>query len=419
MKKLSKYLKPYILFAIISPLMMMGEVIADLFQPKLMAVIIDCGILGGGDVSNSAIGSFLLGVFHGSDSGYTTMQVIVTIGGVMLAIVAVGGFFGIFCAYTAARAAQGFGHDLRCDAFRRVVSLSIEQADTFTTGSLVTRMTNDVSAVTDFVEMILRMFVRAPVFFAGGSVMLFTLNLRFGAVIFCALPVLAVLLYLILRRATPLFSQVQLKLDKVNSVVQENVSGARAVKAYAQEGYENNRFDKANTELRDTNWRVLMLLAVLSPVLNIVMNAGVAGVLLVGGLNAGHSGITVGSIMAAVTYVTQVLMSIMMVTMMFQSVSRAVASGRRVIEVLDTRPVIQSGSADGGPGETAVSFRNVEFRYPGTAGSPVLRDINLEIKRGKRWRSSARRVRANRRSSALSRGSTTRPTARCRLTESM
>jgi len=212
--------------------------------------------------------------------------------------------------------------------------------------------------------------------------MLFTQNLSFGSVILCALPVLAVLIYFILRRATPLFTTVQTKLDKVNSVVQENVGGARVVKAFVREEYENGRFDKANAELRDTNWRVLMLLAVMSPVLNIVMNASVAAIILIGGLKAGVGGVSVGSIMASVTYVTQVLMSVMMVTMMFQSVSRSIASGKRVIEVLDTEPVIVSGSADRPSAEVQVSFRKVEFRYPGTAGSPVLRDINLDIRRG-------------------------------------
>ena len=354
----------------------------DLLQPKLMSVIIDCGILGAGDVTGSATGRFLLGIFHGFHSQYTPMQVIITIGGVMLALVAVGGFFGTFCAYTAARAAQGFGHDLRCAAYERVLSLSVEQADKFTTGSLITRMTNDISTVTDFVEMILRIFVRAPVFFVGGAAMLLTLDLSFGAVLLCALPVLAVLLIVVLRRATPLFSVVQTKLDKVNSVVQENVGGARVVKAYVREDYENARFDKANAELRDTNWRVLMLLAVISPVLNIIMNASVAAIILIGGLNANIDGVTIGSIMAGVTYITQVLMAIMMVTMVFQSVSRSVASGKRVIEVLDTKPIVLSGSADSKPEEVCISFSHAGFRYPGTSGSPVLRDINLDIKKG-------------------------------------
>lgn len=382
MKELAVYLKPYLFFAIISPILMMGEVLADLLQPKLMSVIVDCGILSNGDITNSGIGRMLLGFFYGPGPSYTSMQVIVAVGGVMLALVAVGGFFGTFCAYTAARAAQYFGHDLRCSVYRRLMSLSIEQTDRFTTGSLVTRMTNDVTAIIDFVEMILRMFVRAPVFFIGGAIMLFAQNLSFGLVILCALPVLAILIFFILRRATPLFTVVQTKLDKVNSVVQENVGGARVVKAYVRENYEKNRFDMANSELRDTNWRVLVLLAVMSPVLNIVMNASVAAIILIGGLNAGISGISIGSIMASVTYVTQVLMSVMMVTMMFQSVSRSIASGKRVIEVLDTEPVIVSGSADSSPAEVQVSFRKAGFRYPGTGGSPVLRDINLDIRRG-------------------------------------
>jgi len=384
MRKIFAYLKPYRLAAIISPLLMMGEVIADLFLPRFMSVIVDCGIIGEGDVSGvpwaAAVMRLLFGVGR-----YSSMQVIVTFGVLMLVTVLIGGTFGVSCAYFAAKASQGLGNDLRCDAYRRVMSLSIEQTDQFTTGSLVTRMTNDISMIVDFTEMILRMFVRAPIFFLGGMVMLLTLDLTYGAVLLCGLPILALTLFLVMRRAVPLFSGVQKKLDRVNCVVQENVSGARVVKAYVREDYEYGRFENANRELKDTNYRVLKIMAIMTPVLNIIMNFSVIAIIYIGGWkieNIGGTGMTAGTVMAAVTYVTQVLMSVMMVTMMSQSISRALASSKRVCEILDCESVIRSGERSDAEGDIAVSLRNVGFRYPGTTGRPVLQNINLDIKRG-------------------------------------
>ena len=384
MRRIFHYLKPYALLAVISPLLMIGEVAADLCLPKLMSVIVDYGINASGDVSESALGSTVMRIVFGEGS-YTSMQVIITFGVLMLLVVLVGGFFGVFCAYTAAKASQGLGDDLRCDAYAKVMSLSIEQTDKFTTGSLVTRMTNDITMIVEFTEMILRMLVRSPMFFIGGTVMLCTLDIKFGFVLLCSLPIMAVMLALVLGKAVPIFSNIQKKLDKVNSVVQENVSGARVVKAYVREDYEYERFKRANGELRDTNIKVQKLIAIMPPVLTVVMNAAVIAVILIGGFeieNVAGSGMSAGTIMAAVTYVTQVIMSIMMVTMLFHSVSRAMASVKRVGEVLDSDPVIVSGERDREDGEIAVSFRGVDFRYPSAKGRPVLHDVNIDIKKG-------------------------------------
>ncbi len=384
MKRIFHYLKPYTFLAVISPLLMMGEVFADLCLPRLMTVIVDCGIMRSGDVSESALGSFVMRLLYGEGT-YSSMQVIITFGILMLAVVLIGGFFGVFCAYTAAKASQGLGNDLRCDAYQRVMSLSIEQTDRFTTGSLVTRMTNDISMIVEFTEMFLRMLVRAPMFFVGGLIMLLSMNVHFGLVMVCSLPVMAIMLIFVLSRAVPLYSTVQKKLDRVNSVVQENVTGARVVKAYVQEEHEAERFRVANEDLKNTNYRVQRMMAVMHPVLIVVMNAAIIAIIYIGGWqieNVADSGMTAGTLMAAITYVTQVLMSIMMVTHMFQSVSRAMASAKRVGEVLDAEPVILSGQVREANDEIAVSFRNVTFRYPETTGEPVLRDINLDIRRG-------------------------------------
>ena len=384
MRRIFHYLKPYALLAVVSPLLMIGEVAADLCLPKLMSVIVDYGINASGDVSESVLGSTVMRIVFGEGS-YTSMQVIITFGVLMLLVVLVGGFFGVFCAYTAAKASQGLGDDLRCDAYAKVMSLSIEQTDKFTTGSLVTRMTNDITMIVEFTEMVLRMLVRSPMFFIGGTIMLCTLDLKFGFVLLCSLPIMAIMLVLVLGKAVPIFSNIQKKLDKVNSVVQENVSGARVVKAYVREDYEYERFKSANRELRDTNIKVQKLMAIMHPVLTVVMNAAVIAVILIGGFeieNVAGSGMSAGTIMAAVTYVTQVIMSIMMVTMLFHSVSRAMASVKRVGEVLDSDPVIVSGERSSVGDEMAVSFKGVDFRYPSAKGRPVLHDINIDIKKG-------------------------------------
>ena len=358
---LVRFLSPYWGLAVVSPFMMMGEVMGDLLQPKLMSKIVDKGIQSG-------------------DMGY-----VIRTGLLMLLIVLIGGFFGICCAYTAATAAQGFGNDLRIFCYKRVMSLSIEQTDDFTTGSLVTRMTNDISMVVEFVEMILRMFVRSPMMFICGVVMMLTLDLSFGFVVICALPILLVAVICILGRTTPLFSVIQKKLDKVNSVVQENVSGARVVKAYGMEDYEIERFRNVNDDLRSTNYRVLKLMALFGPVLSIAMNFAVVAIIYIGGyqVKIENAGMTVGSVMAAITYVTQILMSIMMISGMFQSISRSMASVKRIKEIVDCDPVIQSGAVTEGEGSSSlIEFKNVTFRYPGTTGEPVLHDINLKIKKG-------------------------------------
>ena len=384
MKRIFHYLKPYTFLAIISPLLMMGEVLADLCLPQLMSVIVDCGIMGGGDVSEVGFASAIMRLLFGA-APYSSMQVILTFGILMLVVVLIGGFFGVMCAYTAARASQGLGNDLRCDAYRRVMSLSIEQTDTFTTGSLVTRMTNDITMIVEFTEMLLRMLVRAPMFFIGGLLMLFAQDFHFGLVMLFALPSMALTVILVLGRAIPLYAKVQKKLDRVNSVVQENVTGARVIKAYVREEHESERFRKANADLKDINYRVQRMMAITHPVMTVVMNAAIIAIIYIGGWkieNVAGSGMTVGAVMKAITYVTQILMSVMMVSMVFQSISRAMASSKRIGEVLDSDPVICSGEAVSGEGEIAVSMRGVSFRYPDTTGKPVLHHINLDIKRG-------------------------------------
>lgn len=366
-KKIFDYIKPYWLPAIISPLFMLGEVLADLILTKQMSTIVNDGVLKG------------------------NQSVIIETGLMMLAVAAAGGFMGIFCAWTASVASQGFGNDLRCDMFRRVMYLSEEQTDKFTTGSLVTRITNDITVLQDLVNMILRMFVRAPMFFIGGIYFTLTLNAKFGYVVLVAIPFIAVGVAVMLKVVNPMFSKVQTKLDRVNAIVQENVSGARVVKAYTREDYEINRFDVANNDYKNTSIKVFKVMAYLWPAISIVMNMGVIAVYWIGAklvdasaMNETLASFEAGDVMAAANYITQILSSIMMVSMMFQQLARGKASKERVCDVLYSTPVIIGGDANGngGTSDVAVELRNVCFRYPGSQGDDILSGINLKVKKG-------------------------------------
>ncbi len=362
--KVLRYLKPYWLFALLCPLAMILEVSMGLLQPTLMSDIVDNGILGDAAADEN-------------------LRYVLITGLKMLVFSLIGCFGGIASAAFGTAAAQKMGNDLRKDAFAKVMHMSFQQTDKFTTGSLVTRLTNDITAIQEFVAMSLRMFVRTGMQFIGGIAVILTLNVNFGIVLVISLPVQLIAVAIIMKKASPLFSIVQSRLDKVNSVVQENVSGARVVKAFTREEYEINRFDNANTDLMTTNLKVQKLLATLNPILMIIMNASVIAIIMIGGFQVEAKAMQVGEVMAAVTYITQILMSVMMVGMMFQQVSRSAASMKRVNEVLSTNPVISDGnkSADSDNSGT-VEFRNVGFSYPGSSGKPVLSGIDLKVGKG-------------------------------------
>lgn len=357
--KLSKYLKPYALFAVLTPLSMVGEVLGDLLQPKLMSKIVDDGVLG------------------------QDMNLIIRTGLLMLLVLICGGACGIAASAFGGIASQSFSRDLRVDVFKRVMGLSFEQTDKFTTGSLVTRLTADITAIQQMVDFMLRMLVRDSLLFFGGIIMMLTLNVRFGIIILCALPIEIIMMIVILKKANPYYSIVAKRLDSVNSVVQENVTGARVVKAYVREDTEEKRFDDANISLMESNLRVQTLMAILQPLLMIILNLSVIAVIVIGGWQVQAQAMKVGEVMAAITYLTQVLHGVMMMSMMFQTLAKASASANRLREVLETDPVIKSGSVSlsdktGG----TVSFKNVSFSYPETKGRPVISDLTLDIKSG-------------------------------------
>ncbi len=338
---------------------MILEVSMDLLLPYLMSRIVDEGVLPG------------------------DMEVIFSVGLRMLIVAFIGCFGGIMAGIFGTTASQRFSCDLRKDAFSRVMNMSFQQTDSFTTGSLVTRLTNDITACQDFVAMALRMMVRTLMQFIGGIYMVLKINVSFGLILLVMLPIQLVIILVVLKKGSPLFGIVQSKLDRVNSVVQENITGARVVKAYTREEYETNRFSAANNELCETNLRVQKLMALLMPILSILMNASVIAVIFIGGKQVEAQSLEVGRVMAAITYITQILMSMMMIGMVFQMVTRASASAKRIAEVLDTEPAIKDGGFDGETQEQGtVEFRSVSFRYPNVHANNVLSDISFKVSRG-------------------------------------
>lgn len=360
-----KYLKKYWFFALLAPIFMIGEVSMDLLQPELMSRIIDDGVLG---LNNGGGGN---------------LNTVITIGLKMIGFVALGGICGIMSGVFANLCAQQFGNDVRKAVFKRIMEFSFEQTDKFSTGSLITRVTNDITQLQNFVMQCLRGFVRTSMLFIGGIACMVSLNMEFGIIIACALPFVAVCVVYFIAKANPKFTVLQKKLDKVNNVMQENVSGARVVKAYVKEDYETERFEKANNELISTQLDVLLLLSYMTPIMNIILNLSVVAVIKVGGIQVSAGSATPGNVMAAITYCSQVLNAVMRMTMIFQTASRGIASKKRVMEIINCEPAIKSGTYNK---ETAVKgkveFKNVSFAYPGMDNENVIENFNLVINPG-------------------------------------
>ena len=316
-------------------------------------------------------------------AGVGNLNTVITIGLKMIGFVALGGICGIMSGVFANLCAQQFGNDVRKAVFKRIMEFSFEQTDKFSTGSLITRVTNDITQLQNFVMQCLRGFVRTSMLFIGGIACMVSLNMEFGIIIACALPFVAVCVVYFIAKANPKFTVLQKKLDKVNNVMQENVSGARVVKAYVKEDYETERFEKANNELVSTQLDVLLLLSYMTPIMNIILNLSVVAVIKVGGIQVSAGSATPGNVMAAITYCSQVLNAVMRMTMIFQTASRGIASKKRVMEIINCEPAIKSGTYNK---ETAVKgkveFKNVSFAYPGMDNENVIENFNLVINPG-------------------------------------
>lgn len=359
MKKLFSYLKPYWLFVVLAPLFMIVEVICDLAQPTLLARIVDQGVMRG-------------------DSAFILKTSLL-----MLIIALVGMVGGVGCTVFASYASQNFATDLRRDLFKKVLSFSPANVNKFHTSSLITRLTNDVVQLQNLVMMSLRILVRAPLLFIGGIVMAVSINAKLSSIFLFIIPPLILLFLLFARRAGGLFQEIQERVDEMNQVVRENLAGVRVVRAFRREGHERGRFSRANQNLLEAMKKAFSLIIFAFPIFILVVNLGWIAVLWFGGALLRRNEIEVGSIIAFTNYLMQIMFSLMMIGNIVISISRAGASARRVLEVLEEEPVIKetenAKTLQNVEGE--VSFENVSFSYS-KLSEPVLRNITLSVKAG-------------------------------------
>lgn len=361
-----KYLlKKYWFSILVAPVFMCGEVIVDLLQPKFMSIIIDEGVLG---LSNNYVGDLHLVIVTG-------LQMIgLVLCGVSSAIIS--GIFAHSCG-------QKFGNDIRKMAFHKMLSLSFAQIESFGTSSIITRLVNDVSQIQQLVRMSISAFIRTIILFVGGIVCMLALDLHFGLVVLGVLPLIAVCVTIFMRKTNSVFLQLQKKIDVVNNIVQENVSGSRVVKAYVKEDYEKKRFGRANEELVDTQLKALLLIARMTPIMNVILNIAVVLIIKIGAIQVEAGGVTPGSVMAAITYITQILNAVMGISMIFQTVSRGMACSKRVQEILDCEPDIQDGTGiENADVHGKLEFQNVSFAYPDMKEERVVRNFNLTVNSG-------------------------------------
>lgn len=359
-----KHLLKYWHFALLAAVFMVLEVYVDLVQPRMMAEIVDNGILG---LNNNNL---------------PDMGIVTGTGLKMILIVIGGGISGILSAVFANLCSQNFGNEIRKSAFERIMHFSFSQTDDFSVGSLITRTTNDVTQMETMVAQIIRSCVRCIMFFIAGSIALVSLAADFGIVIAIALPLILLEIGFVLWKTNPLFQLLQSRIDAMNTVIQENIAGARVVKAFVQEKRESERFAKSNDELVNTQFRVLILMSYMRPVMNIILNLATIAIIRIGGLRVQDGSIAPGTVMAAITYLSQILNGMMMLAMIFQTVTRGITSGKRLREILAAESPIQDGNQDALSAQAgSIEFRNVSFSYPGNHAS-VLRNINLTVQAG-------------------------------------
>ena len=359
-----KYIRKYLLYAILAALFMIGEVSMDLVQPGIMSQIVDDGVLG---VNNGSVGD---------------LHLIWRLGAQMVGLVLFGGLCGSLNNAFVHMSGQNIGNEIRKDCFRKIMTFSFPQIDRFGTGSLVTRVTNEITQVQNLVSQFVRGMIRTTLLTFGSMYCMFRLNERFGQIVLCAFPFLVGTMAICIWKANPLFSRLQEELDRINDIMQEDVSGIRIIKACVRETYEKIRFGKANNTLIKTQLRTLLIFAFMNPVVNAIMYLAVAMILLVGSCEVRAGASTPGSIKAAITYSTQLLNGILMLVMLFQNISRGLASWKRIREVLDSHPDLTDGSFDGNTQtQGEIEFRNVSFSYPGSEKS-VLSHVNFSIHKG-------------------------------------
>ncbi|MFD3259245.1 ABC transporter ATP-binding protein [Paenibacillus lentus] len=359
MIKLFRYLKPFRLpiFAVL--VLVFFQSLSELYLPTLMADIVDIGVVKGDTPYIWKIGSFML---------------LVALGGMLCSIAA---------SYFSSRAASGFGKLLRAKVFNHVENFSLEEFDKVGTASLITRTTNDITQIQQVLIMILRMMVMAPMLCIGGIIMAVSKDATLSLIFVVILPVLALAIFLIARKGIPLFKAIQKKIDKLNLVMRENLTGIRVIRSFNRVQHEKMRFDQANYDLTDTSIKVNKIMAFMMPIMMLVMNLSSVAIIWFGGLRIQAESMQVGDLMAFLQYAMQIMFSLIMVSMMFVLIPRASASAVRINEVLDMAPVIKDATtmarATGQKGY--VEFQNVSFSYPG-AEKPAIQDISFAARPG-------------------------------------
>ena len=361
MKRYKKYMTPYLSAFIIGPLLMLTEVFGEIMLPKLMSLIINNGV------------------------AERDIHYIMTIGAIMVlttSVMAVGGIGG---AYFSAKASICFTSDLREDLFAKVQQFSFKNIDTYSTGSLVTRLTNDIQQIQNVIMMGLRLMLRAPGMFVGALIMAFIMNARLAVVILVVIPLLSLAIALILRTAFPRFTRMQEKLDRLNSGIQEALTNVRVIKSFVREDFEEDRFREMNQDLKESSLNAMKIVIATMPVMMLAMNITTLAVVWYGGNIIIAGDMPVGNLTAFTTYIVQILMSLMMLSMVFLQSSRAMASLKRVNEVMDTRIDLKDDHASHKElqvTEGRVEFRHVDFSYTGSEDELVLEDISFTARPG-------------------------------------
>jgi ATP-binding cassette subfamily B multidrug efflux pump len=357
---LARYLRPYRIAAMLAPLSMVVEVAMDLAQPYLLQRIVDVGI------------------------AQLDMAVILNTGLLMIGLALVGAMGGVGSTIFAVQASVGFGTDVRSALFRKVQSLSFGNLDRLGTGPLVIRLTNDVAQVQDVVLIALRILVRAPLLFAGSLFMAVVTSPRLALILLVLGPFVIGMLVWVVRRSHPLYAEVQRRLDRLNTLIQENLAGVRLVKAFVRADYEQQRFRAGNDSLTEQTISAIRLVAVVMPAMMLTVNLGIAGVIWFGGVQVFRGSLQVGQILAFVNYLLSTLFSLMMLGMLLMRLFRAIASADRIQAILDSQPEIGDPSNPISPPvlKGRVAFEQVTFSYDGNAGEPVLRDVSFSVEPG-------------------------------------
>ncbi len=372
-----KYIKPYLPYFILGPLCMIIEVVGEILMPRLLAYIINLGI----DGKTDGMPKIILWLYDkiGNNAYFI---VAIAVGMILTAILMMIG--GVGGAYFGGKASVNFAADLRADIYKKIQNFSFSNIDKFSSASLVTRLTNDVTQLQNFVNMMLRMFFRSPGMLIGALIMAINLNPSLSIILAVSVPILLISIACIIVRGFPLFGKMQTKIDKLNATVQENLTNVRVVKSFVREDFEENKFNNANADLKNTAGKAMKNMILMSPVMTFIMNATAITVYWFGGQQVLGGHMNTGDFASFVTYITQILSSLMMVTFLFMMFSRSMASAKRIAEVMNEEIDIVDASAGAEHIVTRgeIEFRNVSFRYYKDSAEKVLDNINLKINSG-------------------------------------